>query len=274
MLRLLCLFLVIFRQLPKSGNRSFSKVKINLGMDPLTLDPRKARDLSTITFMHMIFEGLTRAGRTGETELALAERVEISEDGLQYVIHLRNSFWSNGDPVTSTDFAASWKSILDPTFPTDGAYQLYPIKNGRKIKAGELGIDQLGVSTPDPQTLVIELEQPLPYFLEMLSLPIFFPIPHKVVLGNPNWALDPSTHVCNGPFRIALWKRSDQIQVVKNPAYWGANEVKIDGIDLFMVAGDTEMRMFEEGKLNWAGSPLSTLPVDAIASLKARRNFR
>ncbi|HSX26668.1 MAG TPA: peptide ABC transporter substrate-binding protein [Chlamydiales bacterium] len=268
MFRVLFLFLILIAGCQKSTTDISHTLKINLGMDPQTLDPRKARDLSTITLMHMVFEGLTRTSRTGDVEMALAKGVEISEDGLQYVFHLRKSHWSNGDLVTSADFAHSWKSILDPHFPTDVAYQLYPIKNAHKIKIGELEADQLGVLTPDPQTLVVQLEQPIPYFLEALSLSIFFPVPHQVVTANPDWALDPSTHVCNGPFSIKSWKHSDQLQVEKNPHYWEAKEVKLEGIDLYMVASDTEIRMFEEGKLNWAGSPLSVIPIDAVAKLK------
>jgi oligopeptide transport system substrate-binding protein len=58
------------------------------------------------------------------------------------------------------------------------------------------------------------------------------------------------------------------LNVVKNDRYWQADDVSLSAVDLFMMSSDTEMRMFEEGKLDWAGSPLSTIPVDAIRSLK------
>jgi len=244
-------------------------LRINICSDPQTLDPRKARDLTTITLMHMLFEGLTRTSQTGELEMALAHDVEISDEGQQFTFHLRKSFWSNGDQVTSFDFAESWKTILDPQFPTDIAYQLYVIKNARKAKLGELSLDQVAIQTPDPQTLIVELEQPIPYFLELVSMTSFFPIPHKVVNANPNWDLKPETFVSNGPFVLSSWKHSDQIHVAKNNRYWEAKEVKLSGIDLFMMSSDTEIRMFEEKNLDWAGSPLSTIPVDAVCSLRA-----
>jgi oligopeptide transport system substrate-binding protein len=98
------------------------------------LDPRRARDLDSITLIHMLFEGLTRTAGNGKAELAIANSVEVSEDGLCYIFHLRDSQWSNGDSLTAFDFVTSWKAILDPTFATDIAYQLYPIKNARKLK--------------------------------------------------------------------------------------------------------------------------------------------
>ncbi len=248
-------------------------LRINIGEDPQTLDPRKARDLTSVTLTRMFFEGLTRISKEGDVELALAEQVDISDDGLQYCFHLRNSFWSNGEAVTSFDFADSWKSILDPEFPTDMAYQLYVIKNGRKARLGETGLDQVGIQTPDAQTLIVELEQPIPYFLQLLSMVSFFPVPYKTVGTNPNWALDPATYICNGPFLLKCWKHADQISAAKNPRYWEAKETTLPAIDLFMMSRDTELQMFEAGRLDWAGSPLSTIPVDAIANLKSTDQF-
>src|SRR5438552_3350427 len=78
--------------------------RLSLGSDPTILDPRRARDLDSQNVIRMLFEGLTRIGKTGKVELALAKQVEISEDGLQYIFHLRKSKWCNGDPVTAFDF--------------------------------------------------------------------------------------------------------------------------------------------------------------------------
>lgn len=269
MIRCLLLILVLFAGGCKRSNGDLAHpLRINIGSDPQTLDPRKARDLTTITIMHMLFEGLTRHSKSGDLEMALAEDVQISEDGVHYQFHLRPSVWSNGDLVTSFDFAESWKTILDPQFPTDIAYQLYVIKNGRKAKMGEIGLDQVGIQTPDQATLIVELEQPVPYFLELLTMPSFFPTSHKSSNGNPNWALSVDTYTCNGPFVPQEWRHGDLLRVVKNNRYWESKNLGLSAIELFMMSGDTELRMFEEGKLDWAGSPLSTLPVDAVRSLK------
>jgi oligopeptide transport system substrate-binding protein len=262
------LICVLFASCHSSTQKSEPRLHINIGADPQTLDPRKARDLGTITLVRMAFEGLTRSSKSGELELALAESVERSEDWTRFVFHLRKSFWSNGEALTSADFAESWKSILDPRFPTDIAYQLYVIKNGRKVKQGEIDSSAIGIQTPDPQTLIVELEQPTPYFLELVSMSSFFPVPSRIAADNPNWALNPETHIGNGPFKIELWNHGDLIRIAKNPKYWQADDVKIAGIDLYMLSGDTEMRMFEEGKIDWAGAPLASLPTDALANLK------
>ena len=212
--------------------------------------------------------GLTRNSKTGELEMALAESVDISEDGLQYVFHLRKSHWLNGDVLTSFDFAESWKSMLDPQFPTDTAYQLYPIKNALKAKCGEIALDQLGIQTPDPFSLIVELEHPVPYFLQLLSMPFFFPVPQKVVCSHPHWASNLEGYVCNGPFIPKSWKYADEIRVVKNVKYWQSKEVALESINLCMMNEQAEIQMFEEKQLDWAGSPLSNLPADALCDLK------
>lgn len=248
-------------------------IRVNIGGDPQCLDPRKARDLTSITLVNMFFEGLFRTSKEGKIEPALTENVEISNDGLQYCFRLRKSEWSNGDPVTSYDFAECWRAILDPQFPTDMAYQLYGIKNAKKAKQGEVNLAEVGIFTPDAQTLVVELEHPIPYFLQLLTLSTFLPVSQKAENQNPNWSFQPDAFVCNGPFKLKQWKHSDQLIAVKNNHYWQAEEVKIDKVELVMMGPDTEIQMFEEGNLDWAGSPLSTIPVDSIRSLKSKNEL-
>lgn len=248
-------------------------IRMNIGEEPQSLDPRKARSLTSITLMHMFFEGLMRISQTGALEMALADQVDVSADGLQYRFHLRKSFWSNGKAVTSLDFSEAWRTILDPQFPTDIAYQLYGIKNARKAKLGEVSLAQIGVLTPDLQTLVVELEQPIPYFLELLATPYFFPVPLQIVNTYADWAYAPETYVCNGPFKLDTWKHSEGMKAVKNPHYWQADNVRLKEINLVMVDSSTELQMFEAGNLDWAGSPLSSISVDAVLSLKTHDTF-
>jgi len=161
-------FLVLLVSCGKAPTPVSRALRINIETEPKTLDPRKARDLNDVTLCRMLYEGLMRISRQGTPELAVAEAVEITEDRLEYVFHLRDAQWSNGDPVTSYDFAESWKAILNPEFPTDIAYQLYVIQNGKKVKAG--GNESLGIYTPDAHTLIVRLEQPTPYFLEVCAM--------------------------------------------------------------------------------------------------------
>lgn len=245
-------------------------VKINLGDEPHTLDPRIARDPSSQMLMRMFFEGLTRIGPNEQPQMALAQSVEISDDLKRYVFTLRQSKWSNGDPVTAGDFVYAWKKILSPNFVSDHASQLYLLKNGKGVKDGSIPMQQLGVKALDERTLLVELEYPTPYILELLAAPFFSPVNQKIDEAQPKWAEKEETYVSNGPFLLSHWRHHDEILAKKNPQYWDAANVKIDGIEMVMLEGNTALGLFEKKQLHWAGSPLSTLPLDAIVPLKGQ----
>ena len=243
-------------------------LKINLRDEPQSLDPRLTRDPSDMTLMRMFFEGLTRIGPGDKPQLALASEVELSKDLKTYRFTLRPASWSNGDPVKAGDFVYSWTKTLDPASISDNAFLLYLIKNGKQVKAKELPIEELGVRAEDEKTLIVELESPTPYFLELIASPVFFPVHEGVDRQNPHWAEKEGSYVSNGPFLLKQWRHHDLIVAEKNPSYWDKESVHLDGIELMMVCSDTEMKLFEKGELHWAGSPISTLPLDALGSLK------
>ncbi len=253
---------------PQKPQHKETSARVNIGNDPNTLDPRKARDLFSQTLSRMLFEGLTRVGKNEKAELALAESVSFSADLIKYTFHLKDASWSNGDPVTAFDFVYAWKTLLKPEFPSDAAFQLYVIKNAKAAKEGNAGIDTVGMRALDEKTLEVELEYPVPYFLELTAIPAFFAVNAHIDQINPQWAESPSSFVCNGPFRLQEWKHNDCIIAAKNPSYWDAASVQLPKIEFVMVGDDTELKMFEKGELDWAGSPLGTLPVEAIHSLK------
>lgn len=243
---------------------------VNIQYEPHTLDPRRARDLQAMTIAKMVFEGLTRVSADEKAELALAEKVEISRDGKTYTFTLRKAKWSNGEEVTASDFCYAWKKVLEPTFPADQAFQLYVIKNGKSAKEGKVGTDLVGVKALDPSTLQVELEHPIPYFLDLVALPIFFPVSEKNDTAHPQWMLDKQNLIGNGPFTLKEWRHNDLMRMEKNPTYWDSSSVKLKEIHLVMVSEETELKMFEKGQLEWAGSPLSTLPVTTLPHLKEK----
>jgi len=248
-------------------------IKINICNEPQTLDPRKARSLNDVNLTKTLMEGMTRLGKDGKVELALAEKIAISEDLQTYTIFLRQAQWSNGDPITAADFLYSWKQSLSPTFPSSNAFQLYIIKNAEAIKRNQLPMSLLGVNSIDSHTIEIKLEHPAPYFLELLSLPIFFPIHAQRDREDATWAEKPTAFLNNGPFSLSDWRSKDCITVKKNPLYWNANNVKLEQIEMIMVGEDIALQMFENKELDWIGSPFSSLPTDAIEHLKKAKLF-
>lgn len=249
------------------------KMKLNIVSEPYNLDPRKARSLNDINISKMFIEGLTRVNKQDEAELAQAASITVSDDQLTYTIQLKDTKWTNGESVTSSDFSYAWKKVISPDFVSDNAYQLFVIKNAKDIKNGDLPTSLLGVSCPDEKTIIIELEHPVPYFNKLLALPVFFPVHQKTDKKNPNWAYSVDTYVSNGPFKMVSWSHHDKIVAVKNHGYWDKNKVKLEELEMVMVSEDTGIKMFENNELDWEGSPFSAIPVDAIPYFESQKQL-
>jgi oligopeptide transport system substrate-binding protein len=270
---LLVCFLVLTSSCSKESPKepeSPQTLSIAIAGDPTSLDPRLARDLPTATVLKLLYEGLTRIDRNGEAQLALAQQLLLSEDRKSYTFTLRPSSWSDGTQVTATDFEETWKSLLAPDFPAPNAYQLYIIKNAKAAKEGQLPLDQIGIKATAHDTLTVELEHPCPYFLQLLACHFFFPVPSAMRASGI--VLQPQAHsASNGPFKFSSWQPRSQFAVEKNPAYWDADAVKMEKIALLVLDENTALQLFLSDQLDWAGSPLSTLPQDAVPALKAQK---
>ncbi len=270
-------FVATFCLLVSCGSEKQSNTKQifrgNICKEPQTLDPRKARDINDIIVLNILFEGLFRLSNDNQVEKALCDSYEISEDGLKYTFTIKDAHWSNGDKVTSQDFAYSWKKILDPNFVTPQSTQLYMIKNAKDVKQKNKEVSTLGIYTPNIETLIVELEHPVPYFLKLLTYPVFFPINQKIDKKNSNWAIDKESYVNNGPFAIQDWKHHDQLILNKNNKYWDKEKVKLEQINLIIVSQETEFNMFENNELDWAGSPFSSIQLDSLDTFAKSENF-
>lgn len=255
----------------KEASRSKSGVlKVATEEDPHSLDPRLVRDLSTCTLLHLVYEGLMRTDADGKLGTGAAMSVLVSDDKRTYTFELREANWSDGTPVTANDFEETWKSILSPTFPAPNAYQLYLIKGAKEAKEGRISPDHIGVHAVRPSTLVVELNEPTPYFLEMTSCHFFFPVSAKA-----RQSQTPSdTAIGNGPFKIDSWKKRDSIVLEKNAAYWDAKNVLLSGVELVVLDESTALHLFKSQELDWIGSPLSTLPQDALPALKEQGDLK
>jgi len=256
----------------KSTNSSKQQLRLNLSGDPATMDPRKGGDVISSHMHFLLFEGLTRLDADGSTVPAQAESIDLSDDGKTYTFHMREVYWSNGDPVTAFDFEKSWKDILDPSFPSLNAHLLYPIKNAEAAKKGRVSLDQVAIRAVDAKTLVVELDNPTPYFLELTSFCVFFPVNHTIDAAHPEWAYHASEHfVSNGPYILKEWKHNNEILAIKNLGYWDKKRVNLGAIHFSIVDNETTaLQMYERGELDMVGQPLSSLPVDALASLNKK----
>ncbi|MEJ8776979.1 peptide ABC transporter substrate-binding protein [Pseudogracilibacillus sp. ICA-222130] len=252
-----------------SGDQSLN---INIKSEPPSLHPGTSSDTTSSAVLDQIFEGLTRINLEGEPEEAMAESIDVSEDGLTYTFKIReDAEWSNGDPVTAEDFEYAWKWVLDPeSADTDYAYQLYPIKGAEDAKENGGSLDDVGITVEDEKTLVVELEQPTDYFLELTAFHTYYPLNKDVASKNDKWALDVGDdYVTNGPFKLVSWEHKDRIVIEKNEDYWDADTVQLETVTMHMIDDEsTALSMYENDELDWIGDPVDAIPLAAIQSMK------
>lgn len=274
-LSLLLLQFFFFEDTPVPFEKGDKTVRLSLISEPLSLDPRKSSDGITSQFFNFCFDGLTRRSFNDKIDLSLAKDVKISDDGLEYVFLIREAYWSNGELITACDFENSWKKVLDSSFIAHNPDYFFNIKNARKAYFKEAELDDVGIESLDAHHLKISLEYPDPYFLELVSNKIFFPINHKIDRKYPNWGdLSLKHFVSCGPFVIKKWLPRNRIILKKNPYYWDEQNVRLDGLELFLVEDEmTQLSMYENNELDWVGSPLSLFPIDALSKLKDSPEF-
>lgn len=205
-------------------------------VEPSTLDPHRARIANEQAVVYDLFTGLLTPGPDGRPVPGLAERWEVSEDGLVWTFHLREAVWSDGIAITAQDALAGLRRSLDPEtlnpFPT----LLFPILNAEAVSEGRAAPDALGAAAPDARTLVLTLSHPAPWLEDVMMDSAAMPVPrHAIATHGAAW-LRPENLVVSGPYRLAAWRSHEHIRLVRNEAFYDADAVCLDTVYYYPTA--------------------------------------
>lgn len=248
-------------------NKDTGVLKINLASEPDYLDPALNSAVDGGCLAVNSFVGLYTYDKDGKLIPALGEAT-VSEDGTTYTFKMIESKWSNGDVLNANDFVYSWNRAASEETAADYAY-LFDI-----IVHNEDG--SLAVTAVDDLTLEVTLTNPCPYFLDLVAYPTFMPVHQASVEAansdgtNPGaWAQE-AGFVCNGAYTLESWAHEESMVYVKNPNFYDASNVTMDGLEFMLSADDTAVyAAYNNGDLDF----IDNVPNDEIAALQGNSEF-
>lgn len=257
----------------------------NNGSEITTLDPATVSGQAEGRVVGALFEGLTlKDPRTLEPLPGVAESWPSTPDGRTITFHLRAARWSNGDALTAEDFRFAWRRLLEPETAAPYGHLLTCVRGARAfIEAApgerEARWQEVGLTAPDPHTLVVELERPTPYFLALTSFHALYPIhrpsfEHARMRFPERWASEwirPGHLITNGPFKLVERRVNDRLRLVKNPQYWDAGAVAFRTLDILAVDHiGTGLNLYLAGDLDW----IDRVPTALVPRLREREDFQ
>jgi oligopeptide transport system substrate-binding protein len=289
---------------------------VNRG-DVNTLDLQQMSWTQDLRLAHALYEGLARLDVSSPdyTPVPAAATWAVSPDALTYIFTLRDhAKWSNGSPLRASDFLYSWRRGLLPDIQCDYIGQLQLIKGARafsdwrasvldqhrehqrtlssqdaQARADDLWLqtqqkfdDLVHAKAPDDRTLIVTLERPTAYFLDLCAFPTFFPVYPPLVDAhqstNPEtgqiqtqtgWT-KPGRLISNGPFILTAWRFKRDMRFEANPHYWNASAINIRSMAIPSIEdGNAAVLAFKTGAVDWVSDVTPEYRADVIAQKRA-----
>jgi peptide/nickel transport system substrate-binding protein len=212
-------------------------LKIAREQDNTTFDPILTIQNSDIWVMDNMNANLVRVTKDGVgLEPDLAEKWTLAPDNVTYTFTLRDGLkFSDGSPLRASDVKFSLERLRDTKESV--------MKDMYKVITK--------IDTPDDKTVVITTDKPSAPLLSTLAMFAAAVVPESVVKAEgEEFATKP---IGAGAFTLKNWAHGDKVELVKNPNYWEASRVKLDGVEWYYVPDDnTRMLKLKAGEVDAA----------------------
>ncbi|MDP4181967.1 MAG: peptide ABC transporter substrate-binding protein [Bacillota bacterium] len=179
---------------------------------PDTLNPILTNNLYVKDFSQFIFESLVKLDKSQRPVPVLADKWEVSKDGLTWTFYLRNNIsWHNNTPFTADDVEFTIKSILDPKISS--VYK----KNLEDVSA---------YSAVDKRTIKLILKQPNSFLAELMTFPI---ISKSYFNGEDLLTTKKNDNpIGTGPYKFVSSDGKSQIKLALDEKWWRAAALRKD----------------------------------------------
>ena len=295
------------RPLPRADLTFINSSEVN------TLDPQRMSWMHDLRTARLLYEGLVKNNVLSddfEITPGVAESWELSEDAKTYTFHFRdNAKWTNGSPVTAHDFVYSWRRAMLPDLVSDyvamfmniqGAQAFYDWRQAQldgfsdrafandteKREAAYALWDEtrarfdetVGLHAIDDRTLVVTLERPVPYFLELCAFTVFAPVYEPLVaqyerpdpatgrlVRRPGWTKG-GVLISNGPFELTRWRFKRDMRMEQNPHYWDRESIAIRSVSIPSISDpNAGVLAYQTGSVDWISDVTSSYRGDMVA---------
>ncbi len=234
----------------------------NVGTQDIgVLDPAQGPDANSAIAVGMIYSGLVKSDKNLNV-LPDQATWQISPDNKVYTFRLKPGItFSDGTPITAQTYVYTLTRALLPevkspiaTFFEGAIVGANDVNNGKTKTLA-------GVQAIDDQTLQITLTQPTPYFLEVLTNSLYFPLNQKIIeqYGQANWVNQAAGNgIGSGPFMVKQWVHNVKMVLVPNPHYYGT-KTRLKEVDMdFVNDRSTAFKAYRVGQYSLAWNILPT----------------
>ncbi len=293
-------------------------LSLSNGNDVTTLDLQRMSWMNDLRVARVLFEGLV-ANDVFDADYrvipAVAERWEVSDDGREYRFFLReDARWSNGEPVRAGDFVFAWRRAMLPDTAAD-YYAFFEYIQGvreffrwrtealagfiertrsqpraERARAAQELWDQtearfaelVQAHAVSDRELVVRLERPIPFFLDLVAFPTFYPVyPPLVrqydrldpdtgrVIAEGGWTKPPHI-VSNGPYTLTLWRFKRDMYMEINEHYWNRDSLNVRTIAIPSVADpNAQVLAFQTGDVQFCAEVAAPYRREMVAQKRA-----
>lgn len=219
------------------------------GIDPLTLDPAVAGELTSHEYIVQIYGGLLAFDDNLQSRPNIAQSWQLSGDGRTYTFSLRRDVkFHNGKGVTAADFKYSWERAATPSTKSQTAASYLGDIVGIKEMLTGRATAASGITVVDDYTLQVTIDSPKTYFLSKLTYPTSYVVDRESVRGN-NWWRQPNG---TGPFKLKRWEQNKELVLERNDLFYG-EKAKLDSVVFGLYSGNP-MDLYEMGKIDATGT--------------------
>lgn len=240
-----------------------------LNNEPDGIDPNVTNNSFATPFLSNCFEGLVTYDEKGEVVPGNAESWESNDDLTVFTFHLREGLkWSDGTALTANDYVYSALRVLTPETTSQYVNMISDyVVNGQEFYDGTASAEDVGIKALDDNTLEFTLKASCPYFIDLVSMWVYFPVQQATIEANGDkWTASAEAYVSNGPFKITEMNMGESMVLEKNENYWNAENVTLEKLTFrYVLDTSTALTAYESGEVDG----VRTVPSSDLARLKA-----